>query len=336
MNPHDFQKGIGMLLYALRTRPDIAFAINTLSSRTQECTDEDFVALKRVARYLHGTKNLGLRFKVGYQEDITTATKLYAWCDASHASLSDSKSQVGTCFSIGLNGPMFYSRSISLKHNTLSSCESELGASAEATQDIIWMRKLFEQLGFPQYGPTTLYTDNASLVTLATAYSGNHKRVRHFVTRLNWMISKVEDGIVQLIHMPGSEMPADMLTKPLAKEPFEKHRKRIFNVASSTCSSTPVIISSTISTPTPVLSYIDDPTSVPLRSSLSTPLSQLLRKKLFDSTLKQKISYISMTKRKATINTITTKITTIKFKYKQLYHIQIFYKHEPPLNILKF
>jgi len=129
---------------------------------------------------------------------------------------------------------MFYSRSISLKHNTLSSCESELGASAEATQDIIWMRKLFEQLGFPQHGPTTLYTDNASLVTLATAYSGNHKRVRHFVTRLNWMISKVEDGIVQLIHMPGCDMPADMLTKPLAKEPFEKHRKRIFNVASST------------------------------------------------------------------------------------------------------
>ena len=184
MNPHDFQKGIGMLLYALRTRPDIAFAINTLSSRTQECTDEDFVALKRVARYLHGTKKLGLRFRVGSQEDINTATKLYAWCDASHASLSESKSQVGTCFSIGLNGPMFYSRSISLKHNTLSSCESELGASAEATQDIIWMRKLFEQLGFPQHGPTTLYTDNASLVTLATAYSGNHKRVRYVPTFL--------------------------------------------------------------------------------------------------------------------------------------------------------
>jgi len=57
------------------------------------------------------------------------------------------------------------------------------------------------------------------------------------------MISKVEDGIVQLIHMPGSEMPADMLTKPLAKEPFEKHRKRIFNVANSTCLTTPIISS---------------------------------------------------------------------------------------------
>ena len=59
------------------------------------------------------------------------------------------------------------------------------------------MRNLFDQLGFNQDGPTTLYTDNASLVTLATEYSGNHKRVRHFVTRLNWMISKVKDGIVQ-------------------------------------------------------------------------------------------------------------------------------------------
>ena len=188
------------------------------------------------------------------------------------------------------------------------------------------MRTLFEQLGFPQHGPTTLYTDNASLVTLATAYSGNHKRVRHFVTRLNWMISKVEDGIVQLIHMPGSEMPADMLTKPLAKEPFEKHRKRIFNVASSTCLPTPVIISSIISAP--VLSYIHDPTSVPLRSSLSTPASQLLRKQLRADMLQKRTHASTTYKHKITIT------TSIKFPRNTSLHTKLLYNPtDPPMNL---
>ena len=96
MNQREYQQAIGLLLYALRTRPDIAFATNTLSARSHECTDADMVTLKRIARYLHGTKTLGLRFECGSADDVTIATKLYAWCDASHASLSESKSQVGT------------------------------------------------------------------------------------------------------------------------------------------------------------------------------------------------------------------------------------------------
>ena len=216
---------------------------------------------------------------------------------------------------------MFYCRSISLKHNTLSSCESELGGAAEATQDIIWMRNLFDQLGFNQDGPTTLYTDNASLVTLATEYSGNHKRVRHFVTRLNWMISKVEDGIVQLIHMPGIDMPADTLTKPQPATLFLKNRDRIFNSKTASVAPPDALSSFTASTvclaPIPLL-----------RPSLSTPASKLLRRVAHDLILQQR-------QKNAIFHTqiVQTKNTKlIKFP-NNMFTNMVFFINDPP-NIL--
>jgi hypothetical protein len=266
-----------------------------------------------------------LRFKCGDKDDINIATKLYAWCDASHAAQADSKSHVGTCFSVGLDGPMFYCRSVTLKENTTSSCQSELGGAVEATQDLIWMRNLFDQLGFEQDGPTPLYTDNASLVTLATQYSGNHKRVRHFVTKLNWMISQVQDGIVDMIHLPGEENPADTLTKPLSPILFEKCRRQLFNHIPSSVSSPPDVLSSSFSASAVQLV----PVSL-LRSSLSTPASKLLRRSIYDLLLHQRQT-ITLRHNKELTSTINKK--WIKFP-KNMFTFAYFNTNDPPQSLL--
>ena len=36
-------------------------------------------------------------------------------------------------------------------------------------------------------------------------------------------------GLVEVAHVPTDENPADLFTKILTKQPFEKHRKRIMN-----------------------------------------------------------------------------------------------------------
>ncbi len=38
------------------------------------------------------------------------------------------------------------------------------------------------------------------------------------------MIEQVEKQVVHLIHIGGEDLPADTLTKPLARPAFEKHR----------------------------------------------------------------------------------------------------------------
>jgi hypothetical protein len=65
------------------------------------------------------------------------------------------------------------------------------------------------------------------MITVATKYSGNHKRIRHFMTKVNFLIQKVQDSMIDLIHLAGDEMPADVLTKPLGPTAHEKHTAHI-------------------------------------------------------------------------------------------------------------
>ena len=217
-----YRSGLGILIYCLRSRPEVAFSINTLACRSTTCTEDDYQALKRVALYLHKTREKTLRYKCSSKSQAAALTKLHAWSDASFANLRGSKSQTGTCFSLSENGPMFYWKSKAQPVVSLSTLQSELNASVDATQDIAWFRGILEELGFPQYHPTPLYTDSKSLVALATNYSGNHKRVRHFVTKVNFMVQQVQDAMIDLIHIAGEEMPADIFTKALASDRHEK------------------------------------------------------------------------------------------------------------------
>ena len=65
------------------------------------------------------------------------------------------------------------------------------------------------------------------MISIATQYSGNHKRIRHFMSKVNFLIQKVEDFMVNLVHLAGIDMPADILTKALASIPHNQHTSRM-------------------------------------------------------------------------------------------------------------
>jgi hypothetical protein len=59
-----YAKAIGSLMYAaLQTRPDIAFAVQHLSQYTSNPAQEHWTAVKRVLRYLKGTRDEGIIYK---------------------------------------------------------------------------------------------------------------------------------------------------------------------------------------------------------------------------------------------------------------------------------
>ena len=96
-----------------------------------------------------------------------------------------------------------------------SSTEAELNAAFEATKEIIYFRDLLDSLGYPQLEPTTLFVDNSSLITLATRYSGNSKRVKHYLMRVSYLIEKVNEHAIHLEYLQTELMKADVLTKAL-------------------------------------------------------------------------------------------------------------------------
>jgi hypothetical protein len=66
VDPTLYKQLIRSLMYLVNTRPDICFAMNTLSQFMVEPRRVHWVATKHVLRYLHGTVDFGLRYlKVG-------------------------------------------------------------------------------------------------------------------------------------------------------------------------------------------------------------------------------------------------------------------------------
>ena len=222
-----YHKLLGMLLYVLRTRPDVSYAINRLATRTAIATENDYKCLQRVAAYLNTTSNKELVYCCENKDQTRSFARLYAWSDAAFLTHTDSKSHSGTCFSLGESSGSFYSRSTKQSMVTLSSTEAELYSAVEATKDIQYFRSLLKWTGFEQLEPTPLFVDNKSLIVLAQQFSGNHKRVRHFLARINYMIEQVELQTVKLVHLSGITLKADTLTKPLPRNSFELHSDKL-------------------------------------------------------------------------------------------------------------
>jgi hypothetical protein len=160
-----------------------------MAMRTSKATEKDTKSLRRIAASLRQTKHLELVYSKG-----TGAPALYAYSDSSFISHSDGKSHMGFCIGYGSKSGFFYARSAKQKMVTLSSTESEAYTAVEATKDIIYFRNVLAELGFPVDSPSPLWVDNKSLIEWATRFSGNHKRVRHFLVRIHFLMEQADSG----------------------------------------------------------------------------------------------------------------------------------------------
>ena len=75
-------------------------------------------------------------------------------------------------------------------------------------------REILKELGHTQEEPTTLCMDNKSAIILGQDMTGEHKKARHFMARLRFLIEQVQNSVIKLEHMEGTTLPADVLSKP--------------------------------------------------------------------------------------------------------------------------
>lgn len=219
-NPTKFMQLLGSLLFLNKTRPDIAYAVNRMAMRASTATHKDMKDLLRIVAYLYDTSELGITLT-----PTTNDFKLIAWCDASYATHPDGRSHSAYGFtSDDPNCAMFFLRSTKQTNVTLSSTEAEITAAVEATKDIIWLRTLLEEIGFPQAEPTPIHVDNASMIVLGSNYSGNHKKVKHYMIRLNFLMEQVKMGNVVLVKVHTDDNISDIGTKPMGPTQFIKLR----------------------------------------------------------------------------------------------------------------
>jgi hypothetical protein len=203
---------IGSLMYlAIATRPDIAYTVNKLAQFTSAPKPKHWSAVKRVFRYLKGTKDLKLSY--GGTPDLLNE-ELNIYCDADWASDLDRKSISGYVITIA-GGAVAWS---SKKQTTVapSTPEAEYIAAAHVAKQVLWYRSLLTELHFPLTTPSIIFSDNQSAISIAH-HPEFHARTKHIDIAVHFLRDHVKKGTLDLCYINTEYNLADIFTKALKK-----------------------------------------------------------------------------------------------------------------------
>jgi len=215
----DYQTIVGALLYlSSNTRPDIAIAVNQ-AARFMSCPGPSHIyAVKRILRYLRGTKTL----KLVYQRGTDKPNTLEGFVDADHAGNPEDRISVSGYIIFFNGGPISWS-SKRQPIVALSSSEAEFYAVSLAACEIEYLRKMLDGLGFPQKGPTMLYEDNQGTIYMSRSV-GAFNRSKHISTRVFRLRELVNSGVLFLQKVATLHNIADVFTKSLGGPLLGGHR----------------------------------------------------------------------------------------------------------------
>eukprot|EP00253_Pinus_taeda_P004791 PITA_04791 len=158
-NATEYRQLVGAFMFLVNSRPDICFAVNTLSQHMVEPHHIHWIGAKNLLRYLRGTITYGLRYTVG---DV----RLLGYTDADWVgSVVDRKSTFGCCFSLGSASISWMRRK--QKSVALSTAEAEYITASMASCEAVWLRKLFSDLCGFTLDTTMILCDNQSGIRLS-------------------------------------------------------------------------------------------------------------------------------------------------------------------------
>jgi hypothetical protein len=184
-------------MYMIHTRPDICYAVITMSQFMTEPRQRHWVAAKHILRYLRGTITYGLRYT------SNDGLFLHGYADADWAgSPMDRKSTSGYCFSFGSAMISWSSR----KQGSIaqSIAEAEYIAASDASKEAVWLRKLVFGLFGDKLETTVVHCDNQSCIKL-TENPIFHDRSKHIDMRYHYIRDLVQRKTVKLQYIATSE-----------------------------------------------------------------------------------------------------------------------------------
>jgi hypothetical protein len=239
---------LGKLIWLCNTRFDIIFAVNRMASFTVEACRNHWKALLRILGYVSRTINYGITYGTNneHAEGVEGSNIDYysidhnieghvgtaclqdgeAFSDTDYATdPRDRKSILGFVFMVYGGAVMTYSKK--MKSVARSTTEAEYVGMGEATKAALWGRRLLAELvGKGEQAVPLLLGDNKGAVQLTRGVS-NTSKIKHIDTAFHHVVDEVKEGRIQVYWVPGENMLADGMTKPLPREAFERNRRRI-------------------------------------------------------------------------------------------------------------
>lgn len=206
---HEYRKLIGMLLYiSTNSRPDIAASVSILSQKVSNPSKLDLNEVRRLIRYLKGTRDMKLKVS-----NVEAELKFEVYSDANWAEdRTDRKSNSGYVCFLGGGTISWACRKQSCV--SLSSTEAEYIALAETCQEVIWLRNISKVFSINNENPVTVNVDNQSCMKMVDRQKFSN-RTKHVDPKYHFISDLKEKNDISLKYCPTDLNIADMLTKPL-------------------------------------------------------------------------------------------------------------------------
>ena len=108
----------------------------------------------------------------------------------------------------------------------LSTTEVEFVVVVACVCQAIWIKRILKFLNYPQKDCATLHCENASIIKLSKN-DVMHGRSKHIDIRYHFIRDLFNEGVIELIHCVTEEQMADIFTKALKLEVFERLRNQL-------------------------------------------------------------------------------------------------------------
>jgi hypothetical protein len=194
-----YRSMIGSLLYLCASRPDIMLSVCMCARFQADPKEAHLTAVKRILRYL-------------------------VYSDADWAGCKiNRKSTSGTCQFLGRSLVSWASK----KQNSvaLSTTEAEYIAAGHCCAQLLWMRQTLRDYGY-KLTKVPLLCDNESAIRMADN-PVEHSHTKHIAIRYHFLRDHQQKGDIKIAYINTKEQLADIFTKPLDEQTFNKLRHEL-------------------------------------------------------------------------------------------------------------
>jgi len=209
---------IGAMNYlACCTRPDIAYTVNQLARVNNAPTVAHWKAALHCLGYLYSTKHLGI--VLGHDRNPAIA-----YVDSSHGTGTLDLKPVAGHIILVHGGPVTWTSKTQHLTST-SSTESEYRALSNSVKDVLWIQQILKCFDVV-LRPFPMKSDNMGAIN-ATKNHTTTQHTKHIELHVHFLRERVQRSEVDITHIPGTDNPADLLTKPLPRSKLEEFRQRM-------------------------------------------------------------------------------------------------------------
>ena len=130
------------------------------------------------------------------------------------------------------NKGLIFWKSKMQKTVSLSTAEAEYYAASNMAIEIIYLRNLLSNMGFPEEPNTPVYEDNTACIEWGNHVIGGRERAKHIDIRKHFAHEVIQREEMRLVKIDTSLQLADIFTKPLPYPQFLECLQGILRIKS--------------------------------------------------------------------------------------------------------